>query len=262
MNRNFTLRTAFLLIFALSFITAVKADDVSLASVGTASDAGQTNSDGATIAITPNSQWAAALPGSSWVSFGSTGSTSAPGFFMVANGTIVSFFDVFNVAGTPTGGTLSLLADDSASVYLNGVLIGSEAASNGNTYATCSDFGVGCLVSTTINLLASDLKTGANTLEFQVAQRAGGSFGLDYAGTVTDPPNTVPEPGMAILMMMGLLTVGGASLARKTGRPMKPGTGMQKDEDIPASFFPVARTNTLSSNELDEFEIRRRAFFS
>jgi len=233
-----------------------------LASVGTATDAGQTNFDGATVAIAPNSLWAAALPGSSWVSFGSTGSTTAAGFFVVPNGTIVNFFDIFNLSGTPTGGSISVLADDSAAVYLNGVLLQSEASSTGNKYATCSDFGTGCLVAATINLPASDLNMGSNTLEFAVAQRNGGSFGLDYAGFVTDPSTTVPEPGLALLMMFGLVCVGGASFLRKTGQPSEHKELMSHDNDIPATFFTTSRMNTAPSNELDEFEIRRRAFFS
>ena len=139
------------------------------------------------IVIAPNTAWASALPGSSWVSFGLTGDTSNPGFFVVPNGTVVSFFDVFNVPGTPTGGTLTVMADDSATVLLNGVVLMAEATSVGNNYATCSDFGIGCVRPTVLDLPASLLQTGSNTLEFEVAQRAGSSFGLDYAGSVIDP---------------------------------------------------------------------------
>jgi hypothetical protein len=260
-NRNMV-RAALLMILGLGFISAARADNITLASVGTATDAGQTNSNGATVAISANSLWAAALPGSSWVSFGPTGSSAAPGFFVVPNGTVVSFFDAFNVPGTPTGGSISVMADDSAAVFLNGVLLQSEAASSGNTYATCSDFGIGCLVSMTVNLPASDLKAGSNTLEFRVAQRDAGSFGLDYAGSVTDPASSVPEPGLALLMMVGLITVGGASFIRKTGRPFEHKVPMNKDDDIPASFFTASRIDGAPSSELDEFEMRRRAFFS
>jgi hypothetical protein len=256
------LRTAILFVFVLCVFSVAKADNITLASVGTAADAGQTNSNGATIAIAPNSLWAAALPGSSWVSYASTGSTTAAGFLVVANGTVVNFSDVFNVSGTPTGGSISVLADDSAAVYLNGVLLQAEAPSAGNKYAICSDFGIGCLVATTINLPASDLNEGSNTLVFAVAQRNGVSFGLDYAGFVTDPSTTVPEPGMALLMMLGLVSVGGASFFRKTGRSFEHEEPMRHDSDIPSTFFKTSRVNPVPSNELDEFEIRRRAFFS
>jgi hypothetical protein len=136
------------------------------------------------------------------VSFGLTGDTATPGFFVVPNGTIISFFDVFNVSGTPTGGTIAVMADDSATVILNGVTLMAEASMTGNTYAICSDFGIGCLVPVTINLPSSALQTGSNTLEFDVAQRMGGSFGLDYSGSVT-----VPEPASGMLLGLGLLMV-------------------------------------------------------
>ena len=256
-------RAAFLVICALAFVGAANADTITLDSLGTSADTGQTNSDGATIAVAPNSEWAAALPGSSWVSFASTGSTSAPGFIVVPNGTSVTFSDVFNVSGTPTGGSISLMADDSAAVYLNGTLLMPAASTTGNTYTICSNFGIGCLAATTINLPAADLNAGSNTLSFVVTQENGSSFGLDYSGTVTDPSTTsVPEPGIAVLMMIGLVSVGGASLLRKTGRSFHDQEPMSRDIDIPASFFSASQSDIKAPKELDEFEIRRRAFFS
>jgi hypothetical protein len=114
--------------------------------------------------------------------------------------------DVFTVSGIPSGGTLTVMADDSATVLLNGVVLLAEATSAGNTYATCSDFGIGCVLPTTINLPASLLQTGSNTLEFEVAQRDGSSFGLDYSGIVLDPLS-VAEPGTGFLALIGLLTL-------------------------------------------------------
>jgi PEP-CTERM motif len=202
-----TVGLAVSLLLSIFAIKPAQADSIiSLASVGTASDSGQSNSSGATIVIAPNAGWAISLPGSAWVSFGSTGDTSAVGFVATPNGTIVSFFDVFNIPATATGGSLTVMADDSATVLLNGVSLMSEATSTGNTYGTCSDFGIGCVFPTTINLPASLFHSGLNTLEFQVAQRAGYSFGLDYSGSVIDPV-TIPEPGSGLLLGLGLLTL-------------------------------------------------------
>jgi hypothetical protein len=210
MKNRFTVRAALLLLFSLLIVASAPADTF-LGSGSTATDSNQSNSNGATVDITRNIAWAPALYGSSWVSFGLTGDASNPGFFVVPNGTKVSFFDIFNVAGTPTGGTLSVMADDSASVFLNGVLLQGEASGTNNKYTTCSDFGIGCVKPTTFNISASDLHSGSNTLRFDVAQRMGSSYGLDYAGDVT----STPEPSSVSLLGFGLLTLAGGLVFRK-----------------------------------------------
>ena len=214
LRRRFTLRATLFLLFSPLIISTTHADTISLASVGTEADPHQTNTNGITIAIAPNGLWAPALPGSSWVSFGLTGNPKDPGFYVVPNGTVVSFFDVFNVSGTPDGGTLSVMADDSSGVFLNGVSLMGEASATGNNYVHCSDSGIGCLSPTTFDLPGSDLHTGLNTLEFQVAQRNGLSYGLDYAGSVSDPVAT-PEPASVSLMAFGLMMLTGLVYLRK-----------------------------------------------
>jgi hypothetical protein len=207
--KGYTVRPTLLLLFSLLIVASAPADTF-LGSGSTATDSNQSNSNGATVDITRNIAWAPALYGSSWVSFGLTGDASNPGFFVVPNGTKVSFFDIFNVAGTPTGGTLSVMADDSASVFLNGVLLQGEASGTNNKYTTCSDFGIGCVKPTTFNISASDLLSGSNTLRFDVAQRMGSSYGLDYAGDVT----STPEPASMSLFGLGLVMLGGRLVRR------------------------------------------------
>ena len=144
LRKSVSIRAVAFAFVLFAMAAGIRADSVtiSLASAGTAADSGQSNSDGNTIAIAPNVTWAAALPGSSWVSFGLTGDPSAPGFFVVPNGTVVSFFDTFTLPGVATGGTLTVMADDSAAVFLNGVSLIAEATSVGNAYNTCSNFGI------------------------------------------------------------------------------------------------------------------------
>jgi hypothetical protein len=215
LRRCFTIRVILFLLFSLLIVATIQADTISLASVGTAADPHQTNTIGNTIAIAPDRPWASALSGSSWVSFASTGKMG-PGFQHVTNGTVVSFTDVFNLSGTPSGGTLRVMADDSATVLLNGSLLMGEASMTGNGYHTCSDFGIGCLKPTTINLPGSDLHTGSNTLVFEVAQRGGFSFGLDYAGSVNEVLAT-PELASVTLTAFGLMMLAGLVYLRKRG---------------------------------------------
>jgi hypothetical protein len=165
------------------------------------------NSGSATVDIPANPAWAGPLPGSSWVSYVQSGDPSAPGFVSVPNGTVVNFTDTFFVAGTPIGGSiLNVLADDTTSVILNGVTLVSQASTSGNSFATCSNTAIGCLTVTEGNVsLTGNLVEGLNTLTFGVEQVNGGSYGLDYAGTVNY--SATPEPGTIALMGLPLVAL-------------------------------------------------------
>ena len=120
-----------------------------------------------------------------------------------------------NPSGAPIAGSITVMADDTTSIWLNGVELLGPASTEGNTFRTCSDFATGCLTSTasTVNLLPA-LRTGSNTLTFGVQQIAGDSFGLDYAGSVT---SGTPEPATMALVGLGLaaLSLAGRKLACK-----------------------------------------------
>ncbi len=194
-------KIAVVAVLALFVSTTAFADNVVLASLGSAADSGQTNNSGSpTIAIDPNAAWSKALGTSSWVSFANSGNTNDANYFQVANGTVTSFFDRFTVSGAPSSGWIEVMADDSTSVTLNGHLLVAEASTTNNNYTTCSDFGIGCRGAYLINFDASDLIDGENLLQFDVAQRAGVSYGLDYYGQIT----TVPEPATLLLLGSGI----------------------------------------------------------
>ena len=192
---------AFMVVAAIGCVQNAKADSQQLAS-----STATTNSSGsATQVISPNPAWAAPLAGSSWISFTNTGNPSSAGFTVLPNGTAVTFSQTFNLSGTITGATLDVLADDTASVWLNGVELAS--GNLGGSYPTCSSLPIGCLTSTmgVFNFaeLQPYLQDGTNTLSFVVYQEARSSYGLDYAGTVT----STPEPGSLMMLGMGLMGI-------------------------------------------------------
>jgi hypothetical protein len=201
-------------------VAVSSAASFTISSNGTATDANESNSTGGpTLAIAKHPGWVNPLAGSEWVSYGTTGDPNAPGYFMPANSTIVSFFDMVILDYLPTIASITVRADDSTSLYINGSLVFSEATQAGNTYTTCSDFPVGCLETTEVTAdITSFLNAGANTFRFDVAQRASISFGLNYRGTIEtpEPNNDVPEP--ATYAMIGGALIGLNLYRRRSSR--------------------------------------------
>lgn len=175
-----------------------------------------TNDSGSpTMNIPKNPAWDGPLPGSNWVSYVQSGDPGASGYTSPANGTVVNFTDTFTINGIPLDGIINVLADDTTSVSLNGILLMPQASSSGNTYAKCSDTTIGCLAITEGNVsLTGLLQPGVNTLTFGVAQVAGSSFGLDYAGTINFTPT--PEPSTLALMGLPLVLLSLLKLKRRS----------------------------------------------
>jgi PEP-CTERM motif-containing protein len=196
---------------------AAKADtqtlDSSAATTNNSVALGLTNA-GATQAIVGNAAWAAPLAGSSWISFTTTGDTSNSNFYAVPNGTAVTFEQQFTLNGVITSAFLDVMADDTTSVVINGNTL--YAPHLNGSYPTCSSIEIGCLTSTegvfnTAQLLPYLNSNGVNTLDFTVYQKAGSSFGLDYAGAITttnDRKVNTPEPGTMLMLGVGLNVLG------------------------------------------------------
>ena len=206
----------------LSFLTISLAPTSNATIIQLASSAANTTNTGgsATMNIASNPAWAAPFTGSSWVSTASTGNPSAPGYVVFPNGTNILFAQSFLLDGIVTNASLSVLADDTAAVFVNGTQI--FAPSMGPSNNACAGTAIGCLVSTIKTFGTADLSPflnpGAqNTIQFQVFQIAGGSFGLDYAGQITTQSITTqltatPEPGTLTLLSFAL---GGLAIWRR-----------------------------------------------
>ena len=160
----------------------------------------------ATSDISAGSVWHAPTANSSYVSFSSQ--TGPTGTLVAPNGTYI-YTTTFSISPSDVTdlGTLTVLADDTVSVFLNNSLILQSGGpmGPGNTYSHCSDTGPNCL--TPLTFTFTGLAEGLNELTFNVQQVNGSSEGLDFAGSIEPINASVPEPLSLVLFGTGMLSL-------------------------------------------------------
>jgi len=161
--------------------------------------------------ISPHPAWQPAGAGQ-WISYADTGHTGAT--LAPPSGTtpVFSVFEAFSVSG-PSTLSLSVWADDTAGVLLNGNLLRPLSGSAPNfTQSTCARGALGC-EPREAGIFNAALSAGSHTLEFQVYQVGTGQtprsnpFGLLYEGSVDldgPGPAAVPVPMAGALAATGI----------------------------------------------------------
>ena len=173
---------------------------VPIISQGIIADVNETN----TVAIGTVSGWTVPTTPATWVTDPTTaGGTEKP------NNTTSTFTQKFFLPYATNTGSVTVWADDTADVLLDGNMI--WAANNGVPNGPCQLGIVGCIPQYGGAVSLNGLGAGPHILTVTAYQVAGDGFGALWQGNVS---STVPDGGVTLMLLGGAL-VGLETLRRK-----------------------------------------------
>jgi hypothetical protein len=179
---------------------------------------------GATVPTVPNTQdlnpgsvWHAALPNSAWVSWGPTGPTNPPSLAPSGPTDHYVFQSSFDLPGQAIGFSFSILADDTVTVYLDGVTGNALFMQAPGPNHICQDLLPNCDTVDTVTsnspfgpAILALLTPGHHVMTFDVLENFPIDMGLDFSATV----DIVPEQSSLLLLGTGLIGSAGVILRK------------------------------------------------
>ncbi len=165
-----------------------------------------TNSTSQSTYAIPAGGWATAIAGTSWVSNTSSAGTTCTNGTTCDPNDFYYYQTTFNAVGGGYNGSISVMADDTAEVLLNGVVIvpfaivgGDGHCASGNANGT--DAVPSCGAPDEVSFSSISLLSGTNTLTIIDAQTDLNGAGVDFKAQFTE----APEPSSLLLLGTGLL---------------------------------------------------------